>query len=123
MRDSLSRMPTRLCPNGERTTTRSSTKASDEAGQGEVVEGHGAGEGPRQPEAGRGTLEMPLSPWVSVTQRWASPHTTMPSARVIMRKYTPVARSASKPKIAGDRDREGDPDRQRHPEVRRRAAW
>ena len=44
--------------------------------------------------------EMPLSPCVSETQRKASPHTTIPSARVIIRKYTPSARIASNPKTA-----------------------
>ena len=43
---------------------------------------------------------MPLSPLVIDTQRKASPHTTMPSASVIIRKYVPVARIASRPKTA-----------------------
>ena len=43
---------------------------------------------------------MPLSPLVIDTQRKASPHTTMPSASVIIRKYVPVARIASSPKTA-----------------------
>ena len=43
---------------------------------------------------------MPLSPLVIDTQRKASPHTTMPSASVIIRKYVPEARMASRPKTA-----------------------
>jgi hypothetical protein len=38
------------------------------------------------PASGRGPPAMPLSPLVIDTQRKASPHTTMPSASVIIRK-------------------------------------
>jgi hypothetical protein len=46
---------------------------------------------------------MPLSPLVRDAQRMARPHTTMPRARVIIRKYVPVARMAMRPKIAAAR--------------------
>ena len=40
----------------------------------------------------------PLSPPVSVVNRCATPQTTIPWASVIIRKYTPLARTSSSPK-------------------------
>ena len=43
---------------------------------------------------------MPLSPSVTALQRYARPQMTMARERVIIRKYTPTARMARKPKNA-----------------------
>jgi hypothetical protein len=54
----------------------------------------------RASRAGRGMPETPLSPLVSDVHRKARPHTTIPRASVIIRKYVPVARMAIGPKPA-----------------------
>ena len=46
---------------------------------------------------GRVSPESPLSPLVTATQRYARPHSTCDSASVIIRKPSPVARSAMTP--------------------------